>query len=319
MLRRPAVTVLTHPFGNAPSLRNALASTRTFVRRAVYRRGHGPYAAYRSVIRGLRALGVHYNANPVLGNVGRTVVVTEGFDALRRAIEWKRMGRCSTLLALPIGDFPSDDNGAMLSPEIDACLMPSEWLYTAWTEDAPVLRDRMRIWAAGVEERYWVAGEGRKSGSRSVLVYWKTEERAFCQAVENLLRSCGWVPTTIRYGAHTQRQFRQLLSEAAFAVFISRSETQGIALAEAWSCDVPTLAWNPGELTYRGRRFSVVSSCPYLTRDTGREWRSLTDLERLLTESQRLQECAPRNWVLHHMTDEVRTRELLGIAKDLSR
>ena len=52
------------------------------------------------------------------------------------------------------------------------------------------------------------------------------------------------------------------------AVFMSRSESQGLALAEAWAMDVPTLVWQspPGE---PGSVFSLSDPAPYLTSDTG--------------------------------------------------
>ena len=52
------------------------------------------------------------------------------------------------------------------------------------------------------------------------------------------------------------------------AVFISRSESQGLALAEAWAMDVPTLVWQgpPGD---GGSLFNLSDPSPYLTSHTG--------------------------------------------------
>ena len=53
-------------------------------------------------------------------------------------------------------------------------------------------------------------------------------------------------------------------------VFLSTFETQGIALAEAWSMDVPAIVWDPqGQAEWRGRTFTSRSSAPFLTPATG--------------------------------------------------
>ena len=47
-------------------------------------------------------------------------------------------------------------------------------------------------------------------------------------------------------------------------VFLSQSESQGLAVLEALSMNVPVLAWNPGAATYDSpelkRSFSLESS-----------------------------------------------------------
>ncbi|CAN5654327.1 glycosyltransferase [soil metagenome] len=306
---------MAYPFGLPLRLPEAAAGIRALAARTMFGRHFGPYAAGRSLVRGLEELAVPVSYNPVTRSVGSIVVVAEGVEALRRAIQWKRTGRCSSLLATTVGDFPADFGGIMLAPEIDVCLMPSAWMAQSWCEDEPHVARRLRIWPAGVDEAYWRPRRSQRRAGKRVLVYWKTEPDAFRREVESVLRQFGWDPVTLRYGRYSQAEYRRRLSSAEFAVFISRSETHGIALAEAWASDVPTLAWDPGRLCYRGRDFSTVSSCPYLTDDTGRRWASLDDLRGILDEMpRRLGQFQPRNWVLENMTDAVRAAHLLEIA-----
>lgn len=309
------VTVLAYPFGIPLRLPEAVAGVRALAARAVTGRHFGPYAAGRSLVRGLKELGVPVNYNPVTRRVVSIVMVTEGVEALRRAIEWKRTGRCSRLLAKTVGDFPADFDGIMLAPEIDACLMPSAWMAQSWCEDEPDVAPRLRIWPAGVDEEFWRPRRPQQRTGKRVLVYWKTEPDAFRRDVESVLGQFGWEPVTLRYGRYSQTEYRRVLAAAEFAVFISRSETHGIALAEAWASNVPTLAWDPGRLSYRGRDFSTVSSCPYLTDDTGRRWASLDDLRDILVELPRRRGLfQPRKWVLENMTDAVCAARLMEIA-----
>ena len=149
-----------------------------------------------------------------------------------------------------------------------------------------------------------------------VLVYWKTENEQFYQSVEALLRKYRYTPVRIRYKFYDPQTYKNALNKAIFAVFISRSESQGIALAEAWSMNVPTLVWDPGELTYLGRVYSSVSASPYLTEDTGKSWKDLKELENVITKIPSLQFC-PRDWVLKNMSYEASTSALLSIIEHI--
>jgi hypothetical protein len=111
--------------------------------------------------------------------------------------------------------------------------------------------------------------------------------------------------------------YRQLLDRSTVAVFLSTFETQGLALAEAWAMDVPTLVWDPqGVAEWRGRRFQSRSSAPYLTPATGRSWRGIDELGTALSETLANRSAfQPRAWVLANMTDGICSTALLGIIR----
>jgi hypothetical protein len=316
------LTLLTQPVPPSPAedrtfLSQSAAAVRrlvetVFPRKTMY---GGHPAVTRSVVEGLARLRVPYRYNPrYLTQVSDIVIVLAGLEALQQAIGWKRERRIKVLVAGPnVVVRPIERNSLLASPEVNVCLVPSEWVRTAYLEDAPSLAGRISIWAAGVDERYWNRSR-RQRDRKTVLVYWKNAPTDVGAGVEALLRSLAWQPVRITYGHYGMKHYRAALEACAFAVFLSGSESQGIALAEAWAMNVPTLVWNPGDLTYQGRRYSVVSSCPWLTENTGIDWVSLTELERILTRVEDLMKSwKPREWLLHHMTDETAVKNLLRI------
>ena len=316
------LTVLTQPvpssqaedrtfFSQPASAVRRLVET-VFPRRPMY---GGHPAVTRSVVEGFARLRVPYRYNPrYLTQVSDTVIVLAGLEALQQAIGWKRERKIKVLVAGPnVVVRPIEGNSLLTSPEVDICLVPSEWVRTAYLEDAPSLTGRISVWAAGVDERYWNRSR-RQRDRKTVLVYWKNAPADLGAGVEALLRSLGWQPTRITYGHYARQQYRAALGASAFAVFLSGSESQGIAMAEAWAMNVPTLVWNPESLTYQGRRYTVASSCPWLTEDTGIGWVSLTEFERILTKVRNsIESWKPREWILRHMTDEAAARNLLQI------
>src|SRR5262249_26159217 len=118
-----------------------------------------------------------------------------------------------------------------------------------------------------------------------------------------------------RPGQHTTftpDQMRSQLDRAILSVFLSAFETQGIALAEAWSMNVPTVVWDPqGAAEWRSRHFRSASSAPYLTPATGIATRDVAGLEGAIAQAlATLETFHPREWVLGNMTDAVCSRKL---------
>lgn len=282
-------------------------------------RDYGGHAAVtRSLVEGCQKEGIDLNYNPsTWRDVGDVCHVLADVDALRQAIQWKRQHRIKLLLAGPNLVVRSDEHdGILASPEIDVCLVPSEWVKVAYEEDAPSLSGRIHVWYAGVDEEYWNPDLYRAPKGKSVLVYWKSGNSDFCEVVERILEKKGWKPERVTYGLYKKPRFRRLLAKSAFAVFLSQSESQGIALAEAWAMDVPTLAWEPEHLFIQGRPYTVFSAAPYLNDLVGAKWRTLDELDHLLA---RIPECqqswTPRQWVVSHMTDKLSAMRLIDIIR----
>lgn len=123
------------------------------------------------------------------------------------------------------------------------------------------------------------------------------------------------------YGDHTREEYKKELDRSSIAVFLSSFETQGIALAEAWAMDVPTLVWNPrSEASWRGRSFVAKSSAPYLTAATGMDWITIDQLAQTLRDAlAKRASFSPREWVLANMTDAICSAHLLEIIETESR
>ncbi len=324
----PLLTVLTAP---VPGARQQLTrELRRRVRRIVKPGAPlpaaspypGHYAVVRSVVEGLRAIGADFNFNPTrLRDLAR-VVYAPANEALLQAAALKRQGRIDYLAAGPVNAlFVDECDGILQTPEIDRLIVAHQWAADEFFRDAPALRAKSRACPCGVDTEAWKpSGAPRRD---LALVYWKSGDQAFCEQVERIVRACGLEPARVRslHGEHalfSPADYRALLDRSAIGVFLSTFETQGLALAEAWAMDVPTLVWDPrGTAQWRGRSFASHSSAPYLTPSTGRGWRALDELEPALRGA--LADRAafrPREWVLAHMTDAICSAALLEIIRD---
>jgi hypothetical protein len=301
MRSSPQLTVLTEPAGEGG------------------KKYGGHFAVTRSLVEGLQKIKADYNYNPgAITEVGETVAVLSGIETLREAMDWKNKGYIHKLLGGPnlMTVRAKGFREIFSSPAVDVCLVPADWVRIAYEETAPALKGKIRCWYAGVDENYWQP-EKKTAKDKTALVYWKTEPAEFNRQVERILLEHGWNPVRVVYGRYTAGEFKELLAKSVFAVFLSRSESQGLALAEAWSMDVPTLAWSPRELVIEARPYSVFSASPYLSDPTGLQWTTAGELEQLLEAlPAKLAAFKPRKWVLKNMTDAVAAQKFLAIVNE---
>lgn len=277
----------------------------------------GHSAVTSSVLRGLKKLKLPMNYNPdKLEEVGEHIFVLVNINALQQAIELKRQGRIKTLIVGPnILNNPSEYDHILGSPEIDWYIAPCNWARDCNCQEEPRIANKTAIWYAGVDTDFWQPQQ-EKHETKTMLVYWKTEPEEFCVEIETMLHTYGWKTIRVRYGSYNQEQYKEILQRVDAVAFVSVSESQGIALAECWAMNVPTLVWNPGT-AFIYNRYLPVSSAPYLTSETGCMWQTVAEFEVLINNFEHMRnQFSPRQWVTEYMTDESSIYLLLDIIKN---
>jgi hypothetical protein len=237
-------------------------------------------------------------------------------EALRDAIAWKREAPGGRLIAGPnLVALPSEAGGLISSSEIDLVLVPSPWVKDLYEEEEPVLCGRVAVWPAGVDPSYWAPAatsnyQRRQSAHPHALIYLKAlagqrnpSDGDLCQTRTELERA-GFSHEQVEYGSYRSDGFLSALQRADLMIAFSPSESQGVALLEAWSANVPTFVWAMGEAFIQGRTFET-SSAPFLSHETGAEFKNCSELADLL---EGFTDCGsgrfrPREWVLKNMTD----------------
>lgn len=272
----------------------------------------GPQAVMGSLTRGLSSLDVDFDLNPRQPPKKAVLGVLSDLKALAQAIDWRRQGRVTRLVAGPnLVVLPSDATELMSSPEIDLCVVPSGWVKELYEQDCSMLRGRLAVWPAGVDCAYWSPAEHDARRSRRAVLFRKVaaeQVNASDEEIEtacNLLRSLGYEVMRLEYGNFSRHTYRRILRMCDIGVVFGSSESQGIALAEAWSVGLPTLVWSRERFKYRGRTYTC-SAAPYLSEETGAFFCDIDELESLLDRWDNLaMGFDPRGWVIRNMTDEI--------------
>ncbi|MBS0224374.1 MAG: glycosyltransferase [Proteobacteria bacterium] len=183
-------------------------------------------------------------------------------------------------------NHPIDDEHLPKRHLLRQVLVPSEWVKRMFSKVWPA--DLVSVWPVGIDTERWTPSPGSKDVD--VLVYDKisrrreNHQRELIDPLMAELRCAGLTVEYLRYGSYVEWELLALSRRVRSMVYLSHHETQGIALEQMLSADVPVLAWEPGgdwqshEYLQRGVRFSPVTSVPYWDERCGVKFTGMADL-----------------------------------------
>jgi hypothetical protein len=315
-MTRPKCTVLTDPMPWGKELihegarrivrwiRDAIRPNRKYSNHPKYR---GHFAVTRSLVEGLQKIGASFNYNPCYPwQLADTVIVLAGVRTLRQAIRFKQQGKIKKLFAGPnIVVFSSDYDSLLAAAEVDAAITPCEWVVDLYLEDNSTLKDRIFSWPAGVDTNYW---QPDPTVNRNEILIFDKQNKGPVGPVgpyADYLRGLGWTVQVIKYGSFTHEQYLQMLQHSCLMLGFVTDESQGLAWAEAWATDVPTLIWKNTSTVYRGRCYDC-STAPYLCSQNGLFFDDLENFQTQFSywETHRAQ-YTTRAWIMENMSDEM--------------
>ena len=244
--------------------------------------------------------------NKISQNYFDKVIVINDIECLRWAVKQKAKGQIGELIVGPfIQNHPHEYNADLLDNEIDKEIFFSNWHKDLFTHFEPkLLNRRLYTWFCGVDSELWKPSKVSKD-EKTVLVYCKTHYNTVAKPIIQFLKKNDYNVLIITATKYSWEEYKMKLNQAQLAIFISVTETQGLAMLESWSMDVPTYHWNPKEWKYQGNSYYEASSCPYLEPLLGDEFSSLTVFKNNFEEVYKnIKKKSPRSVVLQKFTIE---------------
>ena len=143
-------------------------------------------------------------------------------------------------------------------------LVPHHWVISPVKQ---ILPDNCRIlvWYSGIDTDYW-----KKNASDlqvfEVLIYLKNlNDIENLRCAEDYLREHKIRFSVLKYGNYSQHQFKSILNRVSAAIWIGETESQGLALLESWSMNVPTLVLKKETWHNSDGQAHPASSAPYMS------------------------------------------------------
>jgi hypothetical protein len=204
------------------------------------------------------------------------------------------------------------DMPIVMNQQYNKYLVNSDWTYNAYNRWLP--DNKLAIWPVGIDSDLF-SDKSNFNKTNDCLIYFKRRDRNELEEVVNFLKTKNQSFEVIEYGSYDEPHFIKTIENSKYSIVIDNCESQGIAIQEMMSCNLPLLVWDVTHWDDRGEDFKVeASSAPYWSDNCGLK---VFDLETLKqnhdTFISKLKKYNPREYIIENLTLEKGAQKLLDI------
>lgn len=264
--------------------------------------GNGPGKVVSNLISGFNKLNLDFKTNQQITPEDKLLVLQNHQLLSIKTENEKIIG--PNICTLPI------DNNEVMSMDYKKIIVPSQWvkdLYLKWLPE-----DKICIWAVGIDTDLFYDTSNEKK-EIDCLIYFKRREESELNSVIKLLETNNQSYEIIRYGSYDEESFIDTIKKSRYGIVIDKCESQGIAIEEMMSANLPLLIWDNIIWDDRGEEFSVpATSVPYWDDTCGIKADTLEELvDKFETFITTLEKFKPRNYILNNLSLDKSVEKLL--------
>jgi hypothetical protein len=261
----------------------------------------GPGKVLGYLILGLSKLKANYKIN----EIGDSNIVLQN-----HTIIYENKNIPNLLLGPNVFDIPSDNLIGMNYQNYKSLIVSSNWvknLYTRWIPEG-----KISVWNVGIDYDTYKPINLHKE--YDFLIYHKRRSIEDLNVIIDFLEKRKFTYKVISYGGYSESDFVNIISKCRYGFVIDNSETQGIAIQEMMSCDLPLLVWDIKKWKDRGVENEIdATSVPYFDNTCGEIFYSLDELSGIFDTFINSQ-YQPRDYVLKHCNYVTQADKLLKLA-----
>ena len=198
-------------------------------------------------------------------------------------------------------------------------IQPSEWVKNLWVNEFKYDSLPVKIYSFGVNTDLFKPIDMNKKDI--VFIYFKRRDPIELNYVINYVKSLGILPIIFDYvKKYDEKYYLQILQKAKYGIWIGSHESQGFALQEALSCNVPLLIWNVTKLSQEfgssnyNNINTIVTTIPYWNDMCGEYFynkEEFIDTYKLFIN--KINEYQPRKFILDNLTIKDRALKFLEL------
>lgn len=200
----------------------------------------------------------------------------------------------------------------------------SDWNKKVHEEMAESMIVPLVTFPYSIETDYFIPSSEPKT--LDCILYVKSRENRVVNYVTNLLNEKGLNYRLFKYGSYNGHDYKMTLPKAKFMITLDAHESQGFAIQEAMSSNIPLLVCdikslfdnipdgeNPNILRkdYMGKKL-YASSVPYWSEECGMKLDSIFDLDSAIDIMlQKYNTFSPRKFIVENLSNEVCMKRIL--------
>lgn len=172
-------------------------------------------------------------------------------------------------------------------------LMPSEWVINFWINHGYTLP--IVNWPAGIDTDLFKPIESDTAEKNKVLLYTKNRSNTDIEEIINFLNDNNIEFINFGYGKYREAKLSDAINQCKFAIIIVSSESQGIAIEEIMSMNIPLIVFDIEYLnqhSYLDSRYFAgntinrepATSVPYFDNSCGIKSQSIADIKKSILD-----------------------------------
>ena len=176
-------------------------------------------------------------------------------------------------------------------------LQPSNWAKKFWLAEG-FKECKVEEWPVGIDTNLF-NNIDRSNLAPKVLVYFKNRDEQELYKCLDVLKRCRINYCVLKYGSYNETQFIESLTNSTFCIWIGCDESQGIALQEVLSTNMPIIVIKDFKSKFK---FFGSSPAPYFNNSCGLLLDDFSELSEDLIKNFSPKDFAPRKYIVNTLS-----------------
>ena len=215
--------------------------------------------------------------------------------------------------------FPVEHQMNVIKSPNAIYIQPSEWAAQVWKDNVLCENIRIEPLPFGVDTARFNKGSQNKT---EVIIYYKHRNPLELNFIANELKKMSINFSIFSYDhRYDENIYIDYLKRAKYCIWIDGHESQGFALQEALSCNVPLLVWNVTSMNQEyGQNYDDIpaTTIPHWDERCGEVfYKSEEFVKTFETFLSKLDTYKPREFILETLTEDICENKLIEIIEKM--
>ena len=216
--------------------------------------------------------------------------------------------------------FPKIDSMNLIKGKNTIYIQPSEWVVNLWENHDICNNIKLRDLPFGVDTNIFEE-INNISNRNKIFIYFKRRSYNELNIIKTYLNSLNINYKLFQYGNYNEKTYLEYLQNSKYGIWLDAHESQGFALEEALSCNIPLLVWNVTSMNQEeGSSYSNIpaTTIPYFDERCGEYFYESKDFENIFNLFlSKLETYKPREFILENLSINICEKKLINLINNM--